>query len=88
MTDQILKRAAQLRLVLSLPEYEQTIGKFINDALEAAQHELEIAEVTNFQRAQGAHAALKSITDQINRTLVGANKAQEKLEKKNLKDQL
>lgn len=88
MSDQILRKATQLRLVLALPEYQETIGKWIQNAIDSAQHDLETADAATFQKAQGAMVALKSITDQVNSTLVGADRAQKKLEEKNLKEQL
>lgn len=69
-----------------MPEYLETVGHWLQEAKDSAQYDLETATLETFQKAQGAYGAVQSILDQIKRTLHAAEKAAEKLQQKNTKE--
>lgn len=76
-------RAERLRVITSMPEYGATIGAWIQEAYKASLFLLESAvEPHEVHRAQGAHRAVKGITEQIERAFLAEKAAFEKQHKK------
>lgn len=83
MIDQIKLRAERLRAVTSMPEYQDTIGKWIEDGLAQALHDMTSAkEPQEFHAAQGAYKAITSLKDTIQQVFIKEDAAIKKDQKK------
>ncbi len=58
-------RADRLRTLLSMPAFQETVLKWIEDSHAQALHEMSNATVENFQQAQGAYRAMQQLKDQF-----------------------
>lgn len=63
MKDRTIPRAERLRSVISMPEYADTVGLWIDEARKQALHDMTSAtELHDFHRAQGAYKAIQDLT--------------------------
>lgn len=66
--DPSIVQAERLRVVMSMPEYNDTIGKWLDEAMQQALHDMTYAKPEDFAAHQGAYRALNNIKLQIERT--------------------
>ena len=81
--DPALLRAERLRIILSMPEYKDTIGQWIEDAHNDALHRMSTAKETHdFYTAQGSYLTVKAFMDQFNQVFSRETAALEKIQRK------
>ncbi len=68
-------RAARLRAVIEMPEYKDTIGKWLLEAKEDALSRIVRLDASpeQIQAARGSYMAIQQIQDSIDRTLSHAD---------------
>ena len=68
-------RASRLRAVIEMPEYKDTIGKWLQEAKDDALSRIVRLDATpeNIQAARGSYMAIQQIQDSIDRTLSHAD---------------
>lgn len=76
--DPSLIKAERLRAVMSMPEYADTIGKWLEESMASSLHEMTHAEPDKFLSHQGAYRALSEIKDQIESTFLAEESALKK----------
>lgn len=86
--DPAILRAERLRAIISMPEYEATIGGWIKEAYESALHYMtEAREVCEFHQAQGAYKAIEALKSQFETVFQAEKLATSKLKTIITKDQ-
>lgn len=81
--DPAILRAEKLRIIQSMPEYKDTIGKFLREAREAALHDMRSAkEPHEFHNSQGAFNAVEALMQQIQKVYDAEQAAIAKREKR------
>lgn len=80
--DPAIVRAEKLRMLMSLPEYKETVAAWIEEAHRSALHDMTAAkEPYQFHAAQGAYNAIETIRQQFERVFSSEKAAIAKLEK-------
>lgn len=83
--DQAIRRAESLRAVISMPEYNRTIGAWLNEAHTSALYKLTTAkEPHEFHQAQGAYNAIQSIRENFESVWASERAAVERKQKQGL----
>lgn len=81
--DPAILRAESLRAILAMPEYERLLGAWIQEAKNAALHDMTTAkEPYEFHSAQGAYKAMLALVENFERVFVAEQAAVEKAQKK------
>lgn len=81
--DRSVLLAERLRAVTSMPEYEDTIGRWIEDIHQEALHEMSTAkDQVQFHQSQGAYRTITSLIDRIAATFSAEKAAVAKNQKK------
>lgn len=75
-------RASRLRAIMAMTGYEETINRWIEEALTQALHDMAVAKEPNEMfAAQGAYKAVESIKDQFAGVFSAEKGALNKIEK-------
>ncbi len=86
--DQAIIKAERLRVVLSMPEYKDTIGSWLTDAHSQALREMTSAvELHEIHAAQGAYKVLEQLREQIERVFITEDAVLKRESKKKFKQE-
>lgn len=81
--DPALLRASKLRAIISMPEYSETIGRWIKDLYEAALSDMSVAkEPWTMSVAQGRYSMCKELQENFEKVFLAERAALEKLNRK------
>lgn len=82
--DPAILRAERLRAIIQMPEYGDTIGKWLDEACEQALHDMtQAVEPHQFHSAQGAYRALNAFKDQFARVFSAEQSVVDREQRKN-----
>jgi hypothetical protein len=81
-----IRRAERLRIIMAMPEYESTIGQWIDEAHKNALHQLTTAiDPREVHQAQGAFKLVTEIKEQFDHVFNAEKSALRKMQKNTLK---